>query len=287
MLILIQPLKSQWLDKQTLNATVLLEKVEKNGFPPYGTGFLYYNYENTPDNIVVTCAHLVKGKKIISVRVNPDTSLINILTEQEKKGTIIQNVLIEENSIRFIVDLTETPVYIHPTLDIAAFTFKIPALYSNGEQLKLANFLFIPKSAVKQRSEISLGDEVYFIGFPLGYGAFKYVEPIVRSGSVAWMPREESVFLLDAFSYGGNSGSPIFQKNIVGSKPGELSWSETKLMGMVVGHQSIKLENMLNQPNPDELKFEVTDVDLNIGLARCVYTDDIDFVIENLKKKMK
>ena len=153
---MIQPLKSQWLDKQTLNATVLLEKVENNGFPPYGTGFLYFNYENTLDNIVVTCAHLVKGKKIISVRVNPDSSLIKILSEEERKGTLIRNVLIEENSVRFIVDLTKTPVYIHPTLDIAAFTFSIPALYSNGEPLKLANFLFIPKSAIKQRNEISL-----------------------------------------------------------------------------------------------------------------------------------
>jgi hypothetical protein len=36
---------------------------------------------------------------------------------------------------------------------------------------------------------------------------------------------------------------------------------------MIIGHQSIKIENILNQPKSDELKFEVTDIDLNIGLA--------------------
>jgi hypothetical protein len=168
-------LNGQWLNEATLNSTVLLEKIENNNISPYGTGFLFYNYNNTPDVIVVTCAHLIKNKNIISVRLNPDSTLIKILSEKEKKGTIIQNAIIEKNSIRFIVDLAKNPSYIHPTLDIAAFTFKMPFIYDKSDTiikpLKLADFSLIPKSILKKRSELSLGDEVYFIGFPLGYGA--------------------------------------------------------------------------------------------------------------------
>jgi len=54
---------------------------------------------------------------------------------------------------------------------------------------------------------------------------------------------------------------------------------------MVVGHQSIKIDNVLNQPNPMELKFEKTDLDLNVGLARCAYVDDIMYTVEQLQKK--
>jgi len=99
------------------------------------------------------------------------------------------------------------------------------------------------------------------------------------------LPKEHDFFLLDALSYGGNSGSPIFQKVIIGSKPGKLDWSDAKLIGMIVGHQSLKIENILNQPNPNELKFEVTDIDLNIGLARCVYSDDIVYTVTELLKR--
>ena len=33
---------SQWFDEQALRATVLLEKIEKDKFTPFGTGILLY-----------------------------------------------------------------------------------------------------------------------------------------------------------------------------------------------------------------------------------------------------
>jgi hypothetical protein len=281
----------QWLDEQTIQSTVLIEKITDEGFITHGTGFLMYNYDSQSDFVVVTCAHLISNKKMLSIRFNPDSSLLKHLSVKEKRGTFVKNVIITESSIRLLVQLDDNNRYIHPELDIAAFHFSFPQLVKKTDtgmiNLKAIDFKLIPHSQIKKKSELSLGDEVYFIGFPLGYGVTKFVEPIVRSGSIAWLPTEYDFFLLDAFSYGGNSGSPVFQKVIVGSKPGDLKWSSPKLVGMVVGHQSIELKNILNQPNPDELKFEVTDVDLNIGLARCVYVDDILFTVDELNKKLK
>jgi hypothetical protein len=282
---------AQWLEPQTLQTTVLIEKIEKNSFIPHGTGILMYNYDKPYEYIVVTCAHLISNKKQLSVRVKPDSSFIALLKETGQKRLVIENAIVINNTVRFIVELGEKEKFIHPDLEIAAFRLRIPAVFyytdTSQTQIDMTKLLCIPKSGVDYRKDLSLGDEIYFVGFPLGYGATDFVEPIVRSGSIAWLPVDEKLFLLDAFSYGGNSGSPIFRKSIVGSERGVLSWSNAKLVGMVVGHQSIKLENILNQPNPNELKFEKTDIDLNIGLARCVYVDDIMTTIDGLRKLSK
>ena len=123
--------------------------------------------------------------------------------------------------------------------------------------------------------DLSLGDEIYFVGFPFGIGAHHRIEPLVRSGSIAWISENSREFLLDAFSFGGNSGSPVFLKRLIGTKPGVLRWEKPFLVGMITGHHSIRLENVLTQPDPSVLKFEKGTINLNLGLARCVWVDDI------------
>lgn len=116
---------------------------------------------------------------------------------------------------------------------------------------------------------------MYFIGFPFGFGTDELIQPIVRSGSIAWLPKNRAEYLIDAFSYGGNSGSPIFRKILFGAIPGKIDWELPKLVGMITGHQNLSLENVLTQPDPSELKFVKGNLDINLGLARCVFMDDI------------
>jgi len=197
MLTMSTDLQCQWLDKQNLQATVLIEKIDSNhNFIPHGTGFLIYNYDKkSSELIVVTCAHLLKGKSEICVRVNPDTSIVGKLSFGKYQGALINNALITNNSIRFIVDLKKIPTFFHPQKDIAAFYFSVPAIYQQKDSitrlLKLVDILSIPKSGIRFKKDLSLGDEAYFIGFPLGYGAAQFVEPIIRSGSIAWLPVNE------------------------------------------------------------------------------------------------
>jgi len=293
LLFLIISIKSfsQWLDPQSIQATVLIEKIENQNFITHGTGILIYNYENPSEGIVVTCAHLVKNKKELSVRVKPDSTFLEIFKTSGQNNVFFDNALVIGNTIRLIADLSKENIIINEELDIAAFRLKKPPVFqradTSGTQISLSKLRWIPESRIDYKKDLSLGDEVYFIGFPLGYGATESVEPIVRSGSIAWLPEKESFFLLDAFSYGGNSGSPIFRKTLISAIPGDLNWTQIKFIGMVVGHKSIKMENILHQPNPDELKFEKSDIDLNIGLAKCVYTDDIMKIVNELTNKKK
>jgi hypothetical protein len=291
-LIINQNVFSQWLDPQTLQSTVLLEKIQNDSFITHGTGILIHNYDIPNEFIVVTCAHLIAGKSEISVRVKPDSTFLKLWKQTGQKQVIIENAIFIGNTVRFIAKLDDKYSFSQSDLDIAAFRLKIPPIFLTSDtvtkRINVTNLLGIPtKSGIEYRKNLSLGDEIYFVGFPLGYGATEFVDPIVRSGSIAWIPSTEKMFLIDALSYGGNSGSPIFKKRIIGAKPGSISWSDTKLIGMVIGHQSIQIKNILNQPDPKQLKFEVTDVDLNIGLATCVYADDIMYAIDKLMENIK
>ncbi len=120
-------------------------------------------------------------------------------------------------------------------------------------------------SKIRFRKDVSLGDEFYFIGFPLGLFVDKRLSPILRSGTVAWMSDESTHFILDAFSFGGNSGSPVFSKIILGRKPGELNWEDAYLSGMVVGHF-----------------YDENDHKINIGLAKCLWIDEIIKLTEDM-----
>ena len=293
LLILLNPKfeLAQWAEPQTLQATVL---IEKESGQPQGTGFLLYDYENTGSYIVVTCSHLIGANKRFLVRVNADTAIINYLRSENIPAIVLKNVksIVAKESVTIIVDLYDSDgskLFVQDTsLDIAAFylsNFNVEIKTDTATNTyKAAKILGIPMSYYAYRKELSLGDEVYFVGFPFGIGASNLIEPLIRSGSIAWMSKNSQVFLLDAFSYGGNSGSPIFQKIILGAEPGSMKWKSPKLVGMITSHQGLKLDNILTQPNPNELKFEKGSVELNFGLARCVYLDDILNVVSKLNK---
>lgn len=281
LILFVNLIYCQWYDPQSTNVTVLLEK-EKNGkIEPYGTGFLLWNYDEPANPILITCKHLL-GEGTLYVSINADTSLTDILKANKTEQKFIlegkRNWTLQGNKLRCQVDLHEGNYLVHDTLDIGAFLIDYPfhELHDDkGETLlKFANTLSIPKSGIEMRKNIDIGEEVYFVGFPFGIGTLDIINPLVRSGSIAWFSNNSTIFLLDAFSYGGNSGSPIFLKRIV-AEPGKLEWSLAKLVGMIIGHQEIKLENILTQPDPNELKFEKGEVKINIGLARCIWSDDI------------
>ncbi len=271
-LLIIGKVNAQGFDEQMLKTTVLIEKIENNKFINHGTGFIMYNYNNPSELIVVSCAHLFINKKVISVRVTPDPSFIQYLEKQNIKGVVIDNVFVVDNFVRFVVILDTNNFRKHPTLDIAAFKFSIPVISHEVDSIEtyinFTQLAGIPKSMIKYRNEIKLGGESCFIGFPYGLGSTELVEPVVRLGSVAWLPKNLDFYLLDDFSYGGNSGSPIFQNS--------------KLIGMVIGHQGITIKNILNQPDTSKLRFEVNDIDLNLGLAKCLYVDDIMKVVNEI-----
>jgi hypothetical protein len=275
-------INAQWFDPQTLNCTVLLEKKQDSMFVPLGTGFVLWNYRNRNQPIVITAGHLLNRQDLF-VSINADSSLIRYAQKNHLDTIIIDKLKwsIINGKLRAKIRLTKSPVatyLIDSTIDIGLFLIDMATSTKTfeGDSICLAKFQILPKSKFRIRSDVSLGDELYFIGFPFGIGTDFKLEPVIRSGSVAWMSKSVNEFLLDAFSFGGNSGSPVFSKILLGRNPGMLSWDDAYLLGVIVGHLGEKMEGVLVQPDPNVAGIVRNNYEgQNYGLARCIWLDSI------------
>lgn len=264
-------LKAQWLDRKYLDNIFLIEKKDSLDFLPFGTAFALYNYTNSKYPIMVTCAHVVLGQSELYLSQAIDSTVLafckkNKIDSLESGGI---KWFISGNRLRCKIDFRSYPIVVDRDLDICVFAkplavFEMPSNIV-GEYPTIKTSI-IPSSLFSMRSDINLGDEVYFIGFPLGIGTKNKIEPLVRTGSVAWVSESANYFFLDALSYGGNSGSPVYTK--------PTSDNGTNFIGMVTGHTSQRLKNVLTQPNKDQIEI-YPDLDVNYGLARVVFVDDI------------
>lgn len=259
----------QWFDEELVGSIVLLEKEVNRKFIPHGTGFLIYNYETPSNPILVTCAHVLKRSEIY-VTVTADSELIRYAKAKNINEFFINEStwILHGNQLKLKVNLKKDISYVtHKSIDIAALPIGLATRYG---ELGLSKTKTIPKHRI-QKSETNslLGDEVYFVGFPFGIGTEDILQPLVRSGSIAWLSKESSIFLLDAFSNPGNSGSPVFTKKSL-SKP------ESYLIGMVIGHIPEPIELPVGKGGCAKSK---TFIQQNIGLARCVWVNDIMTVV--------
>ena len=277
---------AQWFDQQSLSSTILLEKQEGDSIVPYGTGFTLWNYSNPDYPIVITAGHLIRNKSELFISVNADSSFISYLKKQNA-----DTVILTQNKLRAKLKFFEHPVpsfIVDTTNDVGIFLIDLATTgksINTGDSIRFADFMVIPRSRIKLHNDVSLGDELYFVGFPFGIGASLKIEPVIRSGSVAWLSESSPEFLLDAFSFGGNSGSPIFSKILFGRKIGEATWQGGFLVGMVVGHLGEKVEGLLLQPDPKLQMIErLSSFETqNWGLARCIWIDEILKIVEKSK----
>ncbi len=283
-------ISAQWFDPQSLSSTVLIEKkIAPDSMVVHGTGFALWNYSYPEMPIIITAGHLLQNRTDLYISLNADSSIISFMKKNNIDTLLFGKMkwTLEQNKLRTNLNLftgLRPSYFVDSTLDVGMFLIQLgmSAYNDSADSMKIADLLLIPRSMMRSRKDISLGDELYFVGFPFGLGAYSINQPIIRSGSVAWVSESSSEFLLDAFSFGGNSGSPIFSKRIFGRKFGEINWDEAYLVGMVVGHHGQRVEGILRQPNPkenllDRISFETQ----NWGLAIGIWIEDI---LKELKK---
>jgi len=269
---------SNWFEKESMFSTVLLERELNGTCIHHGTGFVINPYFSKVP-IIITCEHVLKNSSIFitlevdSIFRNYVRSLSQFNQREVLKKLNNNNTIwnISDNYLRVKIDLIkDSTLYRHPDgLDIAAFKTYIPGKFSTKDSIyKITNVVQIGISRIAGRNNIKLGDDSYFIGFPFGIGSPKSVfsnnryftstpKHLLRKGTIAWLSDDYDEFLLDAMSYGGNSGSPLFQINSNNKdKP------PYYLIGIVIGH----LEDTLSRQNH--------------GLAKCLSSDEIMKVIK-------
>jgi hypothetical protein len=176
---------------------------------PQGTGFFVTVKDaSSPDKMfgyLVTAKHVVQTddqkafRPEIFVRLNVvggDSELAKITLAPDGKN---KNVFVHED----------------PTVDIAV----IPALPdpTHFEVKAISEDLIVTKDKFKEL-KIREGSEVFFTGLFAPFVNTKRNYPVVRFGRVALMTDERidfggvkaELYLMEANSYGGNSGSPVF-----------------------------------------------------------------------------
>jgi hypothetical protein len=184
------------------------------------SGFLYGHFVDTDAEskprysvYLVTNRHVLKGRKKVFVRFNPQA---------------------EEPAREYELNLRTpdgAPTWVgHPKaeVDVAVVPTSFQTLREHA--MKVA---FFPSdrgvASIDKMKEVGVteGDFAYVLGFPMGLVGGQRNVVIVRSGSIARirdaLARSNDTFLVDALVFPGNSGGPVVLKPevtaIVGTRP--------------------------------------------------------------------
>jgi len=138
----------------------------------------------------------------------------------------------------------EQTVFFHddPSVDLAVFPITLDQ--TRYDALPMSQNMLLDRDGLS-KNEITEGTDVFFTGLFAAYPGNKRNVPITRFGKLALVPEEPIQFadrsamfyLMEAQSYGGNSGSPVFFYAGLERVPGALTMGEPflKLAGVVSG----------------------------------------------------
>jgi S1-C subfamily serine protease len=246
-----------------------------------GTGFFYgYLVSNDPDPqkrkcevYLVTAKHVVQGHLQANLgnliaRINPRTSSSKV------KEFEIPNQPQEGGGTWFYHE--------NQDIDLAIVQVNVDILRQNDIEptLFFANDMHVANIDKITSLEISEGDGVFVLGFPMGItgGQRNYV--IVREGVIARLSemkdRVSKTFMIDSFVFPGNSGGPVVSKPELSSIQGTKSQSSAYLIGVVLSSITYIDSAISNQTKRQRITFEE-----NSGLAEILPTDYIDEAIKS------
>ena len=261
-----------------LNTVVALGGPSQDGEVQYtATGFLYgYPTGQTDDNgdtrywvFLVTNRHVFQGaaqhQDVLQARFNrPMGSRANIypLNLKEADGS------------------TSWSVHPESDADVAVLPINPQQLQADGIE-----FSFFPSDThtftLEQACaiEMSEGDGVFTLGFPLGDAGDERNYVIVRQGIIAriqhWLKGNSRTFLIDASIFPGNSGGPVLLKPEIAFIEGTKNNDRCGLIGMVSSYLPYQEVAISQQTGRPRMIFEE-----NSGLGIVVPHDVIQETIQ-------
>lgn len=169
--------------------------------------------------------------------------------------------------------------YLHPTDNTADVAITQMAVTPDADIIAIPTADFVtPKDF--QDATIGIGDEVFITGLfkPVSYS--ESLLPIVRHGNIAMLPREQvqtamgyaNVYLVEARSIGGLSGSPVWARGSMlstfkNSQSGKLVPASIvgpgKFFGLMHGHWDVRESAM----NEYEIANDPRGVNLGISIV--------------------
>jgi hypothetical protein len=179
--------------------------------------------------------------------------------------------------------------FFHPNKDV-----DVAAIRLNGEFLKTEGLLesFFANDQITHNKEqlktngVAAGDGVFVLGFPMNMTGIQRNYVIVRQGCIAriseMLDGASSSYLVDAFVFPGNSGSPVILRPDITSINGTPAQNKANLIGIVTSYQPYDELAVSPQTKRARVIFEE-----NSGLAEVLPTDYIDEAITAWRSKPK
>jgi hypothetical protein len=231
-----------------LDCVVALGVPSPNGSTRWaGTGFIYFHVAKQLEGeevygytYVVTNKHVIAGWAEARMRCNPSGDA----PAREYRLELVNSKL--------------EPVWFghpNPDVDIAVIEIDFAKLRQDGMQLATFISNRDGTTAWMHEEQLTEGDDVYVLGFPMGMVGGDRNAVIVRSGTIARVRDVLSAgaiaFLIDASVYPGNSGGPVVLKPEALAIEGTKSHNEARLLGIVrsyVPYSDVAISSQTNRP---------------------------------------
>jgi len=244
-----------------------------------GTGFLFGKYlssnsdnpkQKTYKTFLVTNRHVLQNQARIIMRFNPQngqaaTDFPAIL--KKTKGEILWTG--------------------HPNkaIDVGIVSINLGAIEKAG--MKYGVFKSDTDILLKQQMQelqVSEGDFLYVLGFPMGMMPSDRQHVLVRSGIIARIrdlyENRSSSYVVDSFVFPGNSGGPVVYKPEVVSIHGTTPIKRAALIGIVKSYIPFRDVAISQQTKRPRVIFEE-----NSGLANVETVDKIMETIAHYESK--
>lgn len=189
-----------------------------------GTAFCFFDAidDQDPGSIyVVTCAHLFEkmpSNALTVVRFNTDTGLRNMIAARED----------------WAVD---------SRADVAVLPLNVNFLEKQGVNIWVWQKDNIITRHNAEPKGIVEGEEVFILGYPLGWRPATLDYPIVRSGMIGqirgWIDGQHNSILVSGTVFNGNSGGPVLLKPQPGGMEGTPIRTHIYILGMVSSYRRI------------------------------------------------
>ena len=263
-----------------LNSVVALgDQSPDSAIKPYATGFLYgYPAGFTNDD----------GAKQYHVFLVTNRHVFQRAAERSDTLYVRFNKLFDTGTNIYPVKLGDTSWTVHPdpNADVAVLNINPDRINSDG----IEYFFFQSDDhtvSLEQActDQVSEGDGIFVLGFPLGEAGKERNYAIVRQGIIAriqdWLKGNARTFLIDASVFPGNSGGPVLLKPELTSIAGTKTNSRCSLIGMVSSYLPYTEVAVSQQTGRPRMTFEE-----NSGLGDVVPIDVINEAVKAAMDKL-